>query len=305
MSEFLSPFESNVLSNNNDATKTQILVDGVVNGIAFVNQTASWWVLLDSAGLVVAHIVPFTSGNINLPSAVYERVTIARDLTLPPLGSTAQYAFRIRLDADISNNASTSSISSQTATATFSGALAAGNAHVGQVGIDTALPSGANNIGSVNVAALPALPPGANAIGTVGVTSLPSLPAGANNIGSVNVAALPALPTGANNIGIVNLGTTAGLPVAATAGVGSSNQVALGVAAAAILNAVVTGKHITIINADPTLTIYLGAAGVTTATGLPLLPGQAYDIDIVSGSTIAIYGISASGTPKAAYLVAA
>lgn len=99
------------------------------------------------------------------------------------------------------------------------------------VNVAASLPAGSNNIGHVNVDALPALPTGANVIGhalidnfpatqpvsgNVGVTSLPALPTGANVIGhalidnfpatqpvsgNVGVTSLPALPAGTNVIG--------------------------------------------------------------------------------------------------------
>lgn len=73
------------------------------------------------------------------------------------------------------------------------------------VTVGTALPAGSNNIGSVNVAALPALAAGSAAIGSVTVTTLPAIPAGGNAIGSVSVTSLPALAAGANAIGSVSV----------------------------------------------------------------------------------------------------
>lgn len=105
---------------------------------------------------------------------------------------------------------------------------------ISSVTITGALPAGANNIGSVNVASLPALAAGANAIGSVTVTSLPALPAGTNVIGHVIVDTLPALPAGSNLIGqvqevpgtsgglsaysVISLATTNGANVKASAG---------------------------------------------------------------------------------------
>lgn len=167
---------------------------------------------------------------------------------------------------------------SVTVTNTPSVTLAAGTALAGSMkitdGTNTAAITAA---GEQKSSITQPLPTGGNAIGTVGVTSLPA--------------------------GLAQDATVATLPKAATAGIASSNQVTLGTAAVAILNAAVTGKTVSIVNVDATLTIYIGASGVTTATGFPLLPGQAFGLDIISGSTINVYGIAASGAPKAAYVV--
>jgi len=80
------------------------------------------------------------------------------------------------------------------------------------VTVGTALPAGSNNIGSVNVAALPAIPTGSNAIGTVAVNA--ALPTGGNTIGNVGVTSLPALPAGTNTVGVVIPKTACGTTVA-------------------------------------------------------------------------------------------
>lgn len=81
------------------------------------------------------------------------------------------------------------------------------------VSLGTALPAGANTIGTVNVGTLPALATGANVIGrlaandgvdigNVDVTSLPALPAGANTIGNIGTIATSITPgTGTTNLG--------------------------------------------------------------------------------------------------------
>ena len=80
------------------------------------------------------------------------------------------------------------------------------------VTVGTALPAGSNNIGSVNVAALPAIPAGSNAIGSVSVNA--ALPTGGNTIGNVGVTSLPALPAGTNTVGVVVPKTPCGTTVA-------------------------------------------------------------------------------------------
>jgi hypothetical protein len=83
------------------------------------------------------------------------------------------------------------------------------------VTLGAALPTGANNIGSVNVAVLPALPTGTNAIGHVSVDALPAIPTGANHVGSVTIDT--ALPTGANVIGHVVVDSLPALPTGTNA----------------------------------------------------------------------------------------
>jgi hypothetical protein len=62
--------------------------------------------------------------------------------------------------------------------------------------ITSAIPSGNNNIGDVDVATLPALPAGTNNIGDVDVLTLPALPAGDNNIGNVDIVTMPNVTIG-------------------------------------------------------------------------------------------------------------
>lgn len=46
-------------------------------------------------------------------------------------------------------------------------------------------------------------------------------------------------------------------------------------------------------NFDASIVVYVGAAGVTSATGFPVQPGQSY----VHTTTAALYAVAASGTP--------
>lgn len=62
--------------------------------------------------------------------------------------------------------------------------------NTGAVTISSALPSGTNNIGDVDVLTLPSIPAGTNNIGDVDVLTLPSIPSGSNTIGKVDVNTL-------------------------------------------------------------------------------------------------------------------
>src|SRR3989442_14900970 len=78
----------------------------------------------------------------------------------------------------------------------------------------------------------------------------------------------------------------------------ANGQVTAGVAAATLLAARPTRHAVLIKNLDAAITVYVGAATVTTANGMPLKPGESISIDW----TGLIQGIAASGTPKLAYL---
>lgn len=137
----------------------------------------------------------------------------------------------------------------------------------------------------------------------VNVSSMPSIPAGTNNIGHVNVDQLPALPAGTNNVGKVDLNNTNHLIQGITAGPVSSSQVTVTTVAIALVNGVVNGQKIKIKNIDATNAIFIGASSVTGTNGYELFPKDTLDLDIVSGSTIAIYGIATAGTPIASVLI--
>jgi hypothetical protein len=136
------------------------------------------------------------------------------------------------------------------------------------------------------------LPAGVANIGKVDVNALPSLPAGVANIGKVDVNALPSLPAGGNTIGKVDINEN--LPLAATAGIVSTAQIAVGTSATVIHNAVVNGTQLAITNMDGANALFIGAAGVTTATGFRIPPSGVFTMDVIPGSTITIYGVGAS-----------
>ena len=172
------------------------------------------------------------------------------------------------------------------------------------------LGAGTNNIGHVDVDALPALPAGANSIGNVGLN------AGINNIGHVDVDALPALPAGANtignvglnagtnNIGSVDIASTANLAQAATTGIASASQEAVGTGAAA-LTMPTNVRQIAIQNTSSSATLYIGPAGVTTATGFPIGPNSTFVMDVVPNATaLTVYAIGSAALTAAVLGVA-
>jgi hypothetical protein len=166
------------------------------------------------------------------------------------------------------------------------------------------MPGDLNMDGSKNVGVTlqNPLPAGTANIGKVDVNALPELPAGTNNVGKVDVNSLPALPAGTNQIGHVLLDSPV-MPQAATSGIVSSGQVAVTTAATAIVNGVVSGRQIVIQNMDASNPLYLGPATVTVAnSGLKIPAGGSFTLDVVPGSTIAIYGIG-SAAVTAGYTV--
>lgn len=129
-----------------------------------------------------------------------------------------------------------------------------------------------------------------------------SLPSGVNNIGKVDVNSLPAFPAlsaGTNNIGKVDVNNLPGI----TSGPTSSSQIQVTTAVTALVNGVTNGQKIKIRNGDTTNSIFLGTNAVAATTGYELGPKEFIDLDIVSGSNLAIYGIAAAGTPTASVLV--
>ena len=112
--------------------------------------------------------------------------------------------------------------------------------------------------------------------------------------GSATVAASPlqaqALPAGTNALGSVTVNNPVGAAGLATA------QASIGTTAAQIVaartGAVGTGRvTVTIFNTGST-TVFVGASGVTTASGAQIQPGASRTIN----TTAAIFGIVASGT---------
>lgn len=78
----------------------------------------------------------------------------------------------------------------------------------------------------------------------------------------------------------------------------SPTQVTLSTAAVLVLNAAGAGiVSRQVCNADSAIVEYIGATGVTSATGMPLQPLACFD---VSRTTAAIYAVAASGTPQIA-----
>jgi hypothetical protein len=175
--------------------------------------------------------------------------------------------------------------------------LGAGSASVGTV----VLGAGAATVGTVILGA------GAAAIGSVGVTSLPAIPAGSNNIGNV------ALLAGAAAIGTVGVTSLPALP----AGSNSIGTVVLGAGAAAIGSVAVSSLPSLPAGANSIGTVVLGAGaasvgtvilgagaaaiGSVTVTSLPALPSGANSIGtVVLGAGNAAVGTVTLGAGAAA-----
>ena len=71
-------------------------------------------------------------------------------------------------------------------------------------------------------------------------------------------------------------------------------QTALSVTAAVALPAAALAnrRSLLIVNNSATVTLYIGATGVTTADGLPIGPGGSVQID--AGPTLTVYGVTGS-----------
>lgn len=78
----------------------------------------------------------------------------------------------------------------------------------------------------------------------------------------------------------------------------ATGQAALSTSAAQVLAANTARRSVVITNHDASISVYVGATGVTTSTGLLIKAGAAVTIN----STAAIFAIAASGTPTVSYL---
>lgn len=106
-------------------------------------------------------------------------------------------------------------------------------------------------------------------------------------------ATISSLITAVNTINTTLLGTTQ--PKACSVGIASTAQVSVLNTATILFNGVVNGDSITIENNDGSTALYIGnSSGVTTSTGFKIPANGVYAFDIVSGSSITIYGIAAS-----------
>ena len=244
------------------------------NVIGSVSQNGAWTVTATNA----------TAGNFNTLSSG-TATTAAPSYstgTNNPLSLTLAGALRV--DA----SATTQPVSLATLPALATGANTIGN--IGTVtavtAITNALPAGANNIGSVNVASLPALPTGSNAIGTVSVTALPSLPTGANTIGSVNQGgawSVTATQATAANLNTLTSGSvTTAAPVYTN---GTTGAVSLTTAGALRVDASATTQPVSLA-ALPALPAGANAIGSVIVSTLPSLPAGANAIGSVTVTTL-------------------
>lgn len=78
----------------------------------------------------------------------------------------------------------------------------------------------------------------------------------------------------------------------------ANGQVAASTSAATLVAARATRRSVTIKNTDGAITVYIGAATVTAANGVPLKAGESIAVD----TTALIQVIAASGTPSVAYM---
>jgi len=155
-----------------------------------------------------------------------------------------------------------------------------------------ALPSGTNSIGAVTNSAfgisgtLPdfAAPP------TMNIGTAPSLAVTGTFWQATQPVSLPSLPSGTNIIGTV-LGPLPSVPI-------TGQQVLTTTAVALPANALQNGLIVTALPAN-TGTVYVGAAGVSAASGYPLSPGQSMSFAVANASGVSVVGSNA--TDKIAY----
>ena len=154
------------------------------------------------------------------------------------------------------------------------------------------LPAGVNHLGEVAVNVLPALPVGANHIGEVAVNTMPVVhvvtdsqadPPNLDVTLSSLVAAVDAVTTSVNAVKSLQ---------GATVGIITTSRVSVLTTATVLFNGVVDGDAILIQNQDAGGTLYIGPASVDNSTGgLAIAPGGVYTMDVITGSTIVMYGV--------------
>ena len=148
----------------------------------------------------------------------------------------------------------------------------------------------------ISAASLP-LPAGAStsALQTTGNTSLATVATNTGNIPAKGQATM------VNSGPVVIASDQSNVPVAVKTAVGPANftnaQVTTSTTAATLAAARATRRSVLVKNIDATITIYIGAATVTAANGVPLKPGES----VVLNTTGLIQAIAASGTPVVAY----
>ena len=81
----------------------------------------------------------------------------------------------------------------------------------------------------------------------------------------------------------------------------TTNVVTIAATATLIATIPSIGGNVTITNLDAAVTLYLGSAGVTTANGKSLLPGESFCNTYAPGEDI--YGIVSSGTIDVDYFM--
>ena len=75
-----------------------------------------------------------------------------------------------------------------------------------------------------------------------------------------------------------------------------STAVSVATTATALPASALSGRRVVSVYNNGSATIFLGASGVTTAAGFPLLPGQSINLAV---GALALYGIVATGTVEA------
>ena len=154
------------------------------------------------------------------------------------------------------------------------------------VSLGSALPTGANVIGAVTQSGTwnVGLSTGSNVIGAV-------TQSGTWNIGSITT--LPSIPAGTNAIGVV--GNRSGT----TLGQGFALPSTTATLIAAAVSSSPFRRSITICNVW-SVDVRIGGSGVTSGSGILLVPGAA--VTLTEAANAAVYGITASGTGIVNYL---
>lgn len=201
MSTYMQPFPKEDIKNGTKILVEQIQVGNVIKSCSYVNSTAYWFQVQDKSGNTLTFIAPNSKGNDTFTLEADDRLTVLRDLSLPPVTSAVSTdLFWIRFN----NRDASSGISD------FNASTALGSDAAQDVVVKTALPAGNNTIGTVGLTA------GSSHIGSVDIDDLPA----------VDIASVP-------DVGIkpgqsVNVGTMPDVGIKAGQSVGVTGSVDIG-----------------------------------------------------------------------------
>lgn len=130
-----------------------------------------------------------------------------------------------------------------------------------------------------------------NLTGAGDTLSIPFVPVTTADLSATGQLCLPVRIVGSSASIVVQTNQTGATSIA-------SGQVLVGNTDTAVVSARANRRSATVKNQSTSVTVYVGTAGVTTATGIELKPGESINIDSIS----IIDAITASGSATVGYI---